>query len=112
FDDAAAMHHGNAVAEVANDRDVVADEDEAEAETLLDVEQQVEDLAADRDVQRRSCLVGDDDARIQRQRPRDPDALALPTREGVRVTLHRLRIDADQRQKFGYARLEPLALRA
>ncbi len=88
FDDLAAMHHGHAVAEIAYHRNVVRNEDEAEVQPLADIEQQVEDLAADRDVERRGRLVGDDDARIERQRPGDADALALAARKGVRITLH------------------------
>ena len=72
------------------------DEDEAQLQPLLDVEQQVEDLAADRHVERRRRLVGDDDPRVERQRPGDADALPLAAREGVRIALHGDRIEADE----------------
>ena len=45
--------------------------------------------AADRHVERRRRLVGDDDARIERDRAGDADALALAAGEGVRIALHR-----------------------
>ncbi len=70
-------------------------------EPRLQVEQQVEDLAADRDVQRRGRLVGDDDARIERQRAGDADALPLAAGEGVRIALHRLRVEPDQAHQLG-----------
>src|SRR5690606_10428385 len=57
-------------------------------------------------------LVGDDDARIERKRPRNADALALSAREGVRVALHRLRVEPHQRQQLGDTRLELHALGA
>ena len=63
---------------------------------FCEVEQQVEDLAAERDVERRGRLVGDDDARVERDGAGDADALALAAGEGVRIALHRRRIEADQ----------------
>ena len=43
------------------------------------------DLRLDRDVERRDRLVGDDELRLQDERARDADALALAARELVRV---------------------------
>ena len=62
------------------------------------VEQQVEDLAADRDVERRGRLVGDDDLRVEREGAGDADALALAAGEGVRIALHR-RADRGRRAR-------------
>ena len=52
FQNLAMTHHGNAVAEIPHHADVMADEDEAEAQALLQFQQQIEDLAADGYVQR------------------------------------------------------------
>ena len=49
--------------------------------------QQVQDLRLDRDVERRDRLVADDQARLDGERARDADALALPAGELVRVAL-------------------------
>ena len=65
-------------------RQIVRDEQVGQAEPLLQVEQQVDDLRLHRDVERRDRLVGDDEARVERQRARDADALALAAAEGVR----------------------------
>ena len=55
-----------------------------QAEARLHVLQQIEDLRADRNVERRDRLVADDEFRIEHQRPRDADALALPAGEFMR----------------------------
>ena len=53
LDDAAEIHHGDAVGDVLHHGEIVRDEDVGEAEPVLQVAQQVEDLRADRDVERR-----------------------------------------------------------
>ena len=58
-----------------------------------------------------SRLVGDDDARIERERAGDADALALAAREGVRIALHRHRIEADELHQLGDALLQRVPLR-
>ena len=83
----AAVHHGDPVAHVADDADVVADEDEGESELVLQVHQQVEHLRAQRHVERRGRFVGDDDARVERDRAGDADALTLAAGKGVRIAL-------------------------
>src|SRR5262245_4016598 len=47
LDQPAAMHDRHPVAEIADHGNVVRDEEEAQIEPLLDIEQQVEDLRAD-----------------------------------------------------------------
>lgn len=56
LDDPAAVHDGDAVTEVADDGDVVADEDERELQPLLQVEKQVERLGTERGVERRRWM--------------------------------------------------------
>ena len=84
-------------------RQVVADEDVGEPEALLQVLQQVEDLAADRDVERRHGLVADDQLGLHRQRAGDGDALALAAGELVRIALRVLAPQADDAQQLGDA---------
>ena len=48
--DLAEVHDGNAVAQVADDREVVGDEHEREAEVVAEVLKEVQHLSADRDV--------------------------------------------------------------
>ncbi|GAA0007739.1 hypothetical protein BRDID11002_77450 [Bradyrhizobium diazoefficiens] len=58
--------------------EVVRDEEIGEAVLALQVDQQIDHLRLDRDVERGDRLVADDQARPQRERPCDADALAWP----------------------------------
>ena len=68
-------------------RQVVGDEQVGEAEVVLEVVEQVDDLRLHRHVERRHRLVEHDQARLERERARDADALALAARELVRVAV-------------------------
>ena len=72
---------------MADDADVVGDEDVGEAELVLQVVEQVDDLGLDRDIEGGDRLVGDDQLRVRRQGPGDPDPLALAAGELVRVAV-------------------------
>ena len=87
LDDPAAMHHRDPVAEIADHAKVVADQHEAEPQPPLQLQQQVENLPAQRDVERRGRLVRHDQPRVERKRARDDDALPLAAAECVRVAL-------------------------
>ena len=80
---------------MADDADVVGDEEVGEAELVLEVVEQVDDLRLDRDVEGRDRLVGDDQLRLQRQRPGDPDPLPLAAGELVREAVVVLGREAD-----------------
>ena len=60
LDDFPEVHHRDAVAHLADDREVVRDEDVREPEVVLEVVEQVDDLRLDRDVKSRDGLVADD----------------------------------------------------
>ena len=85
--DLAQVHDRHTVADVLDDPQVVRDEEVGQAELLLQVLQQVDDLRLDRDVERGHRLVGDDEARLHRQGARDADPLALAAAELVRVAV-------------------------
>src|SRR4051794_6932643 len=87
FDDPAQIHHRDLVAEIVDDGQVVADQDVTEAELLLEVLHQVQDLRLHGDVERGDRLVGDDQLRLGDQRARNSDALALAAGEFVRIFL-------------------------
>src|SRR6187200_809349 len=61
------------------------DEEVGQSELALQILQQVDDLGLDRHVERRDGFVADEEARSQRERTRDADALALTARELVRI---------------------------
>ena len=95
LDDLAEVHDRDPVGDVADDREVVGDEEIGEAERLLELDEQVQHLRLDRDVERRHRLVGDDELRLQDERARDPDPLALAAAELVRVAVERVGAEAD-----------------
>ena len=66
-------------------RKVVRDKQIRQAELLLQIKQQVDDAGLNRNVERGDGFVERQDLRLQRQRPRDPDALLLPTGELARI---------------------------
>ena len=61
----------------------------------LQIDEQVDDLRLDRDVERGERLVGDDEARLDGERARDADALALAAGELVRIARRDLGAQAD-----------------
>jgi hypothetical protein len=56
-----------------------------EPQTLLHIHEQVDDLRLDRDVERGNRLVGDQQARLERERAGNAYTLALAAREFVRI---------------------------
>ena len=62
LDDPSGVHHRDPVGHLGDDAEVVRDQEEREAQPLLQVAQQVENLRLDRDVERGRRLVGDDAA--------------------------------------------------
>ena len=61
----------------------MGDKQDRQVHTLLQFQQQVDDLALDRHIQRRHAFIGNDQARLHRQRPGDTHALALAATEGA-----------------------------
>ena len=90
-----------------DDVEVVGDEHVRQAELLLQVLQQVEDLRLHRDVQRRDGLVAEDELRVDGEGARDADALPLPAGELVREPVVVLRVEPDDLEELLHA---PLAL--
>ena len=80
-------HHGDAVADLRRDAQIVGDEQHREAQPAADVGEQLQHLRLHRDVERRDRLVGDQQLGLHRQRAGDADALALAARELVRVAV-------------------------
>ena len=96
----------HAVGDVADDVEVVRDEDVGEPEVALQVLEQVEDLRLHRDVERRDRLVADDQLRVDGERARDADALALAAGELVREAVVVLRVEADDLEQLLDAALD------
>ena len=75
--------------------EVVGDEEVGQAKPRLQIAQQVEDLGADRDIERGDRLVQHHQPGREDQRTGDGDALALAAREFVREEIGRAFRQAD-----------------
>ena len=62
FDEAAEIHDRDAVADMRDHGEVVADEDIGQPEVALQIGEQVEHVGLDRDIERGDDLVADDQA--------------------------------------------------
>ena len=110
LDDASEVHHRDAVADVAHEREVVRDEEVGEAELLLQVAEQVDDVGLDRHVEAAHRLVEHEQLGGERQRPGDGDALQLAAGELARVAVAVLGVEAHGAQQVARLLL-PLLLR-
>ena len=93
LDDLSRVHHGDAIAGLGDDPEVVRDEEERRAEVPAQVGEDAQDLRLDDDVERRRRLVGDQELWPQDERERDHDPLAHAARELVRVLVEPRRRD-------------------
>ena len=66
---------------MAHQPQIMGDEQHGQAEPLLQLEQQIDDLGLDRDVEGRDQLVGDQAFGLDGERARNADALALAAAE-------------------------------
>jgi len=71
------VHDTNAVADVLHDGQVVGDEQVGQPQLLLEVVEEIQDLALDRDIERRDRFVEDHEFRVEGEGTGDADALAL-----------------------------------
>ena len=95
FDDAPAVHHGDAIGDDLDQREVVGDEEVGEIALLLQVAHEVEHLRPHRHVERGDRLVGHDEVGLEGERAGDGDALELATRELGGVALDHVAAHAD-----------------
>ena len=100
LDHAAQVHHRGPVADVADDAQVVGDEQVGQPEVALEPLEQVDDLGLDRDVERADRLVRDDQVGLQGEGPGDADALPLAARELVRIARGVGRVEPDGREQL------------
>ena len=100
LDDLAEIHHRDAVGDVPDEREVVRDEQIGEAEVALQRLEEVDDLRADRHVERRDGLVEDDHLRVEGERARESDPLALAARELVREAVRVFGAEAHRAQQL------------
>ena len=102
LDDASQIHHGHAIGDVTHNAQVMADEDEGQAEVADQVGQQVHHLRLHRDIERAHRLIPDHELGAGGERARDRDALALPAGKFMRPARGELRPQANAREHFGH----------
>ena len=83
--DPAEVHDRDAVGDHPRERQVVGDEQVRQIALGPQVEHEPQQLRPDRDVEHADGLIGDDQLRPEHERAGDDDALALATRQLVRV---------------------------
>ena len=84
LDDHAEIHHRHLIAHMADDAEVVRDEEIGQPERLLQALHQVEDLRLDGHIERRDRLIAHQEFGVGGECPGEHDALALAARELVR----------------------------
>jgi hypothetical protein len=97
------VHDRHACRHVRDDGQVVRDEQVRESPVLLQVHEQVDHLRLHRHIEHGHRFVADNEIRIDRERPRDPDALALSARELMRIAVRDLRSQAHLGQQLPHA---------
>src|SRR5690606_37865086 len=90
FDNAAALHDGNVVANLGSNAQVVRDEENSNAEFLLQLVEQFEHLGLNRNVKRRNGFVGDQNVGLQGEGSGDGNSLPLTARALMRITAERV----------------------
>ena len=109
LDDLAGIHHGDFVADLGDDAEIVGDQDDRGIAGGLQLAHEVEDLRLQRHVERGGRLVGDQQPRIAGQRHRDHHALAHAAGKLVRIFVDALfrrgDVDAAQQLDGALARL-------
>ena len=88
LDELAGVEHADAVAHLADDPEVVADEEHGRVQLRLQPRDEVEHLGLDGRVEARRRLVEDEERRLGRERHRDDDALLHAAGELVRKAGH------------------------
>ena len=100
------IHHRRPIGDVAHDVEIVGDDQDGDAVAPLQIVQEVQHLALHRNVEARRRLVGDDQLRAKRQRPRNADPARLSAGELVRIALSDRRRQSDIRQQPRNLRLD------
>ena len=99
FDEHAEIHHRHPIADMPHHRQVVRHEQARHRQPRLQLDQQIKDLGAHRNIQRGHWLVAHQQRRPQRERAGNHNALALAAAELVRVARRVLRPQPDLLQQ-------------
>src|SRR5262249_29200473 len=83
LDDLAEIHDRDPMGHVLDDGEIVADEEERQAELALQILQQIHDLRLDRNIERGDGLVAHDEIGFGRERARNGDAPGMSSGQRV-----------------------------
>jgi len=103
LDDMAQIHDRDVVGDMANNCQVMRDEQHRQAKLLLQLLKQVDNLRLHGDIERGHRFVGDDELRLNREGAGDTDALALSAGEFMRKPIDMRRRQADHLHEFAHA---------
>src|SRR5262249_8774193 len=98
-----AVDHRDPFGELADEPEVVRDEEVGEVELLLQILEQVDDLGLDADVERRYRLVADDQPWREPQRAGDAEARRPAARHFVRGAAEEVRAEADELEDLAHS---------
>src|SRR5579872_5921105 len=104
LDDAAEIHDTDAACHVADDREIVADEEIGEAELVLQIAHQIENLRLHGYVERRGRLIADDELGLGSERAGDCNALALSAGKFMRVFPSIVGVQSDEAEQLANTR--------
>jgi RecB family endonuclease NucS len=85
LDEAARVHHSDAIGDLDRDTHIVGDKQDGHAQLALETSQKLENLDLHRRIERRGRLVGEEQARLAGESKRDHGPLAHAARHFVRV---------------------------
>ena len=77
LDDLAVLHHRDVVCQIFDDAEVVSDEEICDAQFILQLPQQIQNLSLHGHIKRGSGFVADDQPRFDRERASDRKPLTL-----------------------------------
>ena len=101
LDDPPQVHDRDPITRMAHDAQIVRDQQQREIESVLQIDEQVDDLRAQRRVEGRCRLVADQEPGLEQQRARDDDALELPARALARQALDEGFVESDLAEHVG-----------
>ena len=99
LDEASVLHHGDVFDELGHHGKIVRDEEIGQAALAPEPAQQLDQLRLRQDVERRGRLVEQKEARLEHERARDRDALALAAGKLMRIAEAELRIEPDRSER-------------
>ena len=92
------VHHGNPVAQIINDVQIVGNEQHGKIPFPVNIPEQIQNLCSNRDVKRRNRFIRNHKLRVQHQRCSDTHPLPLSSGELLRVTVRIGSIQPDSLQ--------------